>query len=209
MIDDGSTDATIEIMNEIASVNTKVKVYNFKENSGYGAVMRYGLSKCLDDNSTFAVCLHSDGQYPPELIEEFVREMKKKSIDILQGSRHASGTALKGGMPLYKYIAGKTLTFIENSIFNLKMTDYHSGFMFYSKRALQRLDFLNFSSSFDFDLEVIAAANARRLNIAEKPIPTRYAGEKSYLNPFTYGIRILKVLIRYQWGYYTPFKVHN
>jgi hypothetical protein len=151
------------------------------------------------------VCVHADEQYPPEVIGDFVKEMELQNIDILQGSRIASGTALSGGMPLYKFIAGKALTIIENWVLGLRLTDYHSGMLLYSRRALDSIKFDMLSSSFDFDIEVLATAAATSLKVAELPIPTRYASEKSYLNPLTYGLRVLRVLFRYSCGYYKNF----
>src|SRR5262249_16307088 len=152
---------------------------------------------CKSVNPDFCVCLHADGQYPPESIGKFINFMVENSVDILQGSRHKDGTALAGNMPLYKYFFGKWLVRLENTIFDLHMTDYHSGFLFYSRRAVSTIPFQLLSSSFDFDLEVIASARARNLNIRELAIPTHYGNEKSYLNPVSYGLRVLRVLFRY------------
>jgi glycosyltransferase involved in cell wall biosynthesis len=143
-----------------------------------------------------------DGQYPPESVLDFVDAMRSNSIDLMQGSRIASGTALSGGMPLYKYVAGRMLTALENAVFGLRMTDYHSGFLVYSRKSLRELPFQRLSASFDFDLEVIAAARARGFALGERPIPTRYAGETSHLRPVRYGLRVLRVLVRYLAGYY-------
>ena len=107
-------------------------------------------------------------------------------------------------MPVYKYIAGRILTALENTVFGLGLTDYHSGYLCYSRRAMLAVPFDRLSDSFDFDLEVIACARARGMGVAEIPIPTRYAGEKSNLNPITYGLRVLRVLARYLAGGYRP-----
>jgi hypothetical protein len=94
------------------------------------------------------------------------------------------------------------LTIIENKIFKLSLTDYHSGYVCYSKKAIEQLSFLKLSNSFDFDLEIIASARKLGLKIGEIGIPTRYADEISYLNPMIYGLRVLRVLFRYTRGYY-------
>jgi hypothetical protein len=106
-------------------------------------------------------------------------------------------------MPLYKYVAGRLLTAIENRVLGLRLTDYHSGFLVYSRKALETLPFHRLSTGFDFDLEVIASARAAGMKVGEKPIPTRYAGERSYLNPVTYGLRVLWVLVKYKIGRYS------
>lgn len=182
--------------------NKKICSVRFEQNQGYGAVVKKGLTLCKGDGCDIAVCLHGDGQYPPEAIPQFARTICNGSYAILQGSRIASGTALSGGMPLYKYVAGKALTFLENAVFGLRMTDYHSGFLAYSRQALDGIAFERLSTSFDFDLEVIASARARGMRVGELPIPTRYAQETSYLNPISYGLRVLRVLARYVTGYY-------
>jgi glycosyltransferase involved in cell wall biosynthesis len=204
VINDGSSDATARCASDLAKQNPKIESFSFPENRGYGAAVRNGIELCKSIDPDFYVCLHADGQYPPESIGSFINFMAKNSVDILQGSRHRQGTALAGNMPLYKYFFGKCLVSLENLVFGLRMTDYHSGFLFYSRRAVSGLPFQRFSSSFDFDLEVIASARARNLNIQELAIPTHYGKEKSYLNPVTYGLRVLRVLVRYVTGAYRP-----
>jgi glycosyltransferase involved in cell wall biosynthesis len=202
IVNDGSQDVTGRVIFGLAQTFKKVHAVHFEKNRGYGAVAKTALALCKSDGCDIAVCLHADGQYPPESIPEFAGSMQRGGWDILQGSRIASGTALSGGMPLYKYIAGTVLTFFENRVFGLSMTDYHSGYLFFSRRLLETVKFERLSNSFDFDLEMIASARARRLKVAELPIPTRYAGEKSYLNPATYGFRVLGVMAKYLVGYY-------
>jgi hypothetical protein len=128
--------------------------------------------------------------------------MAEHGVDVLQGSRHKHGTAREGGMPFYKWLAGVILTWLENKTFGLRMTDYHSGYMLYSRRAVRSIPFERLSYYFDFDLEVIASARARGLAVDEVGIPTHYGEEKSYLNPIWYGLRCLRVMLRYKLGRY-------
>jgi hypothetical protein len=107
-------------------------------------------------------------------------------------------------MPKYKWLAGVILTWMENKTFGLQMTDYHSGFLLYSRKAAINIPFEELSHYFDFDLEVIAAARARGLKVDELGIPTRYADEESHLNPIWYGLRCLRVMLRYRLGAYRP-----
>ena len=204
IIDDGSTDNTAGCVAGLARGNQKIVLFSLSQNEGYGVAVRKGIELSQSMDADFCVCLHADGQYPPEKLGDFADFMAKHSIDILQGSRHKGGTALMGNMPLYKYVFGKSLVLLENRVFGLRMTDYHSGYLFYSRRALKTIPFERFSSSFDFDLEVIAAARARNLNVNELAIETHYGEEKSYLNPVTYGFRVLRVLVRYVVGAYDP-----
>ncbi len=202
IINDGSTDRTGLVIDEISGRIPRCRAVHQSRNRGYGETVKRGIEFCRRDGCRYAVCLHADGQYPPEVIEKFIMTMEEKGIDLMQGSRIASKTALSGGMPLYKYIAGRILTACENRAFKLSLTDYHSGFLVYSRKTLDSLDFGKLSSSFDFDLEVIASARAAGLTIGELPIPTHYGKEKSYLNPITYGLRVLWVIIGYKLGKY-------
>ncbi len=203
IINDGSVDSTKEIIEALSGDYSKICPIHFERNQGYGTVVKTGLGLCKDDGCDFAVCLHADEQYPPEYIMQMVDVMEKEKVDLMQGSRIGSGTALSGGMPLYKYIAGVCLVKLENLVFRMQLTDYHSGFLIYNRQTLDNLSFDKLSNSFDFDLEAIASARTRNLKIAEYPVPTRYAQEISYLNPVTYGLRVLKVIFKYLCGAYS------
>ncbi|MDB5051524.1 MAG: hypothetical protein JWO30_4595 [Fibrobacteres bacterium] len=202
VIDDGSADDTAKVVERMMAEYPKLKLHRFERNRGYGQAVRKGLGFCRESGSDFCACLHADGQYPPEKLVQFVDHMQRYRVDVLQGSRHLQGTARAGGMPRYKIAAGKTLTWMENLCFGLALTDYHSGFLMYSRRALRSIPFERLSGYFDFDLEVIATARALGLHISELGIPTRYAGEKSHLNPIKYGLRTLRVMARYKMGRY-------
>lgn len=205
VIDDGSSDDTSGVARRLALRFPKVRLVAQPGNRGYGAAVRRGLRLCLEEtDAEYVVCLHADGQYPPEKLPAFVTSMAENGVDVLQGSRHKEGTARAGGMPAYKILAGRVLTWLENRTFGLAMTDYHSGFMLYSRRAVREIPFEALSSYFDFDLEVIASARARGLVVDERGIPTRYGDEESHLNPVWYGLRCLRVMIRYRLGRYAP-----
>ena len=214
VIDDGSRDGTAEAFEcfmssgaENASqsenahnLKSHFEYFKFEQNSGYGAVVKKGLAEGLASGAAFVACLHGDGQYPAEKLGEFFAEMENSNLDLLQGSRHAvAGDAKRGGMPLYKRIGGAFLTALENLSFRVKLTDRHSGFIVYSSRFLKTVDLNRLSASFDIDLELISIADACRFAIAELPIPTRYAGEKSNLNVVTYGMRVLRQVWRRMW----------
>jgi glycosyltransferase involved in cell wall biosynthesis len=202
IINDGSSDGTEGVVEALSRLYEAIHPVQWAANRGYGAAVQQGLSLCRDDGCDYAACVHADGQYPPEAIADFVEAMQSNRIDLMQGSRIASGTALSGGMPLYKYAAGRLLTVLENAAFGLRLTDYHSGFLVYSRKCLEKLPFHRLSAGFDFDLEVIASARTRGLAIGELPIPTRYAGEVSHLKPLNYGCRVLWVMAKYLAGYY-------
>lgn len=220
VIDDGSRDGTAQAFERFVSENARhsenvcnlenvrnsenardlkshFEYLKFEQNSGYGAVVKKGIAEGLASGAAFIACLHGDGQYPAEKLGEFFAEMENNNLDLLQGSRHAiAGEAKRGGMPLHKRIGGAFLTALENIAFRVKLTDRHSGFIVYSSRFLKTVDLNRLSPSFDIDLELISIADARHFAIAELPIPTRYAGEKSNLNVVTYGLRVLRQIWR-------------
>ena len=208
VIDDGSRDGTAVAFERFMSnvtenagcleengpdFKSRFEYLTFEQNKGYGAVVKKGIAEGLKSGAAFIACLHGDGQYPAEKLGEFFAEMENRNLDLLQGSRHAvAGEAKRGGMPFYKRLGGAFLTAVENMAFRVKLTDRHSGFIAYSSRFLKTVNLDCLSSSFDIDLELISIADARHFAIAELPIPTRYAGEKSNLNVVTYGLRVLR-----------------
>ena len=197
VIDDGSRDGTAKAFENACGLSPHFEYLKFEQNSGYGAVVKKGLAEGIASGAAFIACLHGDGQYPAEKLGEFFAEMENRNLDLLQGSRHAiAGEAKRGGMPFYKRIGGAFLTALENIAFRVKLTDRHSGFIVYSSRFLKTVDLNRLSPSFDIDLELISIADARHFAIAELPIPTRYAGEKSNLNVVTYGFRVLRQVVR-------------
>lgn len=203
VISKASSDNTIEVAEALRAQYPKVRAIGGDTNLGYGDSVRTGLEACLaNKEAEYVVCLHGDGQYPPESMPSMLQYMQENKTDILQGSRHKTNTARAGGMPMYKVIGGKILTAMENFVFGLNMTDYHSGYMMYSRHALEMLPIENLSYYFDFDLEAIAAAKAIGLDIDEVAIPTHYGDEESYLNPFLYGTFCLKVMGQFILGKY-------
>ena len=141
---------------------------------------------------------HAPAGNPPENAAGNQPEASNQpELALVQGSRHAiAGGAKAGNMPLHKRIGGAFLTALENIAFRQKLTDRHSGFIVYNAEFLKTLDLAKLSPSFDIDLEIISIADARGWRLAELPIPTRYAGEKSNLNVVTYGLRVLRQILR-------------
>jgi glycosyltransferase involved in cell wall biosynthesis len=201
-INDGSTDQTGEILGRIADREPKLQVIQRTANFGYGAAVCRLLQEGVRGEADVAIVLHSDGQYPPEKIPEILSIFDRDEADLVQGSRMLDGGALEGGMPLYKYVANRALTAIENAAFGLNLAEYHSGYLSYSRRFLESVPFDRLSQSFDYDLEMMVLALVCGLRIKEIPIPTRYADEKSHLNPIPYGLRCLRVVYRYRTGHY-------
>jgi len=201
VVNDGSTDDTREVLAQVGPLPWPLQLVDRANNGGYGAAMKDGLAAALQHGATRVACVHADGQYSPEALPGLLQQLRAERLDLLQGSRIASGTAKSGGMPLYKRAGNAVLNVLENLTLGLGLSDYHSGYLVYGARALS-LPFANFSNSFDFDLEVLACARARGLAVAEAPIPTHYGDEVSHLNPISYGLRVLKVLWNFKRGHY-------
>jgi glycosyltransferase involved in cell wall biosynthesis len=201
VVDDGSTDDTASQVRAARFERAPLSLLQRPRNGGYGAAMKDGLDAARAEAPDVVACVHADGQYSPEELPALCRALVQRRLDVLQGSRIASGTALSGGMPLYKYVAGALLNRIENHTLKLAMTDYHSGYLIYGPSALG-LPYRRLSDSFDFDLEVIASARARGLSVGEEPVATHYGDEVSHLNPLTYGLRVLRVMWNYRRGRY-------
>jgi glycosyltransferase involved in cell wall biosynthesis len=202
VVNDGSTDNTREVVASRGRATPwPIELIERPQNGGYGAAMKSGLAAARRLSPEVVACVHADGQYRPEVLPRLVQQLRTRRLDLLQGSRIASGTAKTGGMPLYKRLGNSALNVLENRTLGLGLTDYHSGYLIYGARALA-LPFDALSDSFDFDLEVLACARARRLSVAEAPIPTHYGDETSHLNPLTYGLRVLRVLWNFRRGNY-------
>jgi glycosyltransferase involved in cell wall biosynthesis len=203
VVDDGSRDATARLVRARQATAFRLRLIERTQNGGYGAAMKDGLALARESEPDVVACIHADGQYAPEVLPDMIEQLSERRLDLVQGSRIAGGTALRGGMPLYKYVGNALLNRIENHTLELALTDYHSGYLVYGRGALG-LPFSSFSDSFDFDLEVIAAARAHGLSVGETPIPTHYGDEVSHLNPLTYGLRVLRVMWNYRRGHYAP-----
>ncbi|MGC9971580.1 MAG: glycosyltransferase family 2 protein [Bryobacteraceae bacterium] len=201
-VDDGSKDDTAAALARLQAEFPNLVVLTHETNRGYGEAEKTLLRYALREGADAGVLLHSDGQYSPEKIPELLDPLDRDAADLVQGSRMLGGGALRGGMPLYKFIANRALTAIENWAFGLRLAEYHSGYMLYSRKTLETIPFEKLSGSFDFDLEMIVLARVKGLRIAEVAIPTIYAGEKSHLRPIQYGLDVLKVVRDYKRGKY-------
>jgi len=202
IVNDGSRDGTGDVAMDLARVHPVIEVRHHETNLGYGPTVRDGLEEARRSSCDVAVVLHADGQYPSERVLEFARACGDRKLALLQGSRHRDGGARRGGMPLYKIFAGRLLVALENRVFGLSLSDYHSGYLVHHRIALERIPYAALGTSFDFDLQVIACAASLGLPIGEEAIATRYADEVSHLRPVSYGLRVLRVLRQYRQGHF-------
>lgn len=201
-VDDGSSDDTARVLERLRSELPPLVILRHPKNRGYGGAVKTLLAHALETGVDIAAIVHADGQYAPEKLPELSAPLRRGEADLVQGSRMLGGGALAGGMPFYKYAANRLLTAVENRAFGMRLAEFHSGYMLYSRRALETIPFARLSDSFDFDLEMLVCARILGLRIAEVAIPTRYADEVSHLKPVSYGLDVLAVVRRYRRGYY-------
>lgn len=192
VVDDGSTDKTFQVAERLG-----LKIIKHSKNRGYGGAQKTGFSEGLKDGADFVILLHSDGQYSPEYLPRIIQPLLDSKYDAVFGSRMLGGDVLKGGMPINRYVGNKFLTFIENIVFGMHISEFHSGYRAYSRKVLENVNFRNNSDSFIFDSEILVQIKERKMKIGEVPIQTFYGSEISYLKPLKYGFEILGVMHRY------------
>lgn len=198
IIDDQSVDRTFEIACQCKHRHPHLNLtvlYN-PDNQGYGGNQKIGYQYALDNGFDVVALLHGDGQYAPELLEELIRPVLEGRADAVFGSRMARGrSALAGGMPLYKFIGNKILTFLQNRLLKMQLTEFHSGYRVYSVAALRGLPFQYNTNDFHFDTEIIIQLQFKGCRILEIPIPTFYGDEVCHVNGLAYAWNVLKVTL--------------
>ncbi|WP_310380918.1 glycosyltransferase family 2 protein [Flavobacterium sp.] len=194
--DDFSNDSTIKIAQEIGIRH----IISHDKNRGYGANQKSCYSKALSLNAAIIVMLHPDYQYTPKLIPAMCTLVANDLYDVVLGSRILSKGALKGGMPVYKYIANRVLTCIQNILMNQKLSEYHTGYRCFDAKILQKINFENNSDDFVFDNEILAQCCFLNARIGEISCPANYFDESSSINlkrSLIYGFGVLRVSFSY------------
>lgn len=192
LTDDASTDNTVRAAEEL---NIDI-IIQHEFNKGYGANQKSCYRKALDIESDIIVMLHPDYQYSPKLIPAMVAMITSGHYDVVLASRILSGGALKGGMPLYKYVANRLLTFTQNIFMGLKLSEYHTGYRAYRSDVLQSIDFESNSDDFIFDNQLLAQIASKKFAIGEVTCPTKYFKEASSINlrrSVIYGLGCLRI----------------
>jgi len=198
--DDSSTDLTFQKTKEYIEAsksNFKYKILSNPKNLGYGGNQKIGFLYAINNNYDYVALVHGDGQYAPEYLDVLVEPLANQNIDAVFGSRMINkGGAIKGGMPLYKYVGNKILTYFQNKIFNKNFTEFHSGYRIYKVSSLKKIPFELNEDDHSFDNEIIIQFLIADLNIVELPIPTYYGEEISYVNGMKYAYQVFKANIK-------------
>ncbi len=202
LTDDSSRDDTIEVAQALGIQHIMVH----EKNKGYGGNQKTCYRKALELGGDIVIMLHPDYQYTPKLIYSMAYLIANDVYPVVFGSRILGRGALKGGMPLVKYIANRILTLFQNILLRQKLSEYHTGYRAFSKEVLQSLDFMHCSDDFVFDNQMAAQIFYKGFEIAEITCPTKYFEEASSINFYrsaVYGLGVLKVSIQYRlskWG---------
>jgi glycosyltransferase involved in cell wall biosynthesis len=196
LVDDKSADDTVR---EAQRLSIPYLVHD--RNRGYGGNQKTCYTEALRRGADIVVMLHPDYQYSPKLLGAMAWLVASDHFDIVLGSRILGTGALSGGMPLYKYVANRFLTAVENILLGVKLSEYHTGYRAFSSRVLETLPLAKASDDFVFDNQVLAQAVAFGFRIGEISCPTKYFPEASSINfrrSVVYGIGVLRTAIRFR-----------
>jgi len=176
----------------------KLTVHRNKQNQGYGGNQKVGYKYAIDRGFDIVALVHGDGQYAPEELANLLKPIEDGEAQMVFGSRMSNrGHALKGGMPLYKFVGNRILTTVQNRLSGLKLSEYHSGYRLYSTHALKKIPFESFTNSWHFDTQIILALAERGMKIAERPIPTYYGDEICHVNGMAYAAHCMMTTYRF------------
>ncbi len=196
LVDDCSKDGTVPLAKELG-----LKVIAHENNKGYGGNQKTCYRAALDAGADVVVMLHPDYQYSPALVPYLSGLIKEDICDIMLANRiRTRREAIDGGMPLYKYVFNRMLTFIENVFLGLNLGEYHTGYRAYSRKALEIMPWEKNSDDFVFDQHLLIQAAALGLRVGEIPVPAKYFEEASSINFFRstkYGLETLLCVAQY------------
>jgi len=194
LCDDASKDDTVETAQKLG-IN---HVIEHQQNKGYGGNQKSLYNKALEIGGDIVIMLHPDYQYTPKLIPSMVNIIGEDLYPVVLGSRILGKGALKGGMPLYKYIANRFLTLTQNLLINYKLSEYHTGYRAFSREVLETINFNENSDDFVFDNEMLSQIVYAGFDIGEVTCPTKYFEEASSINfqrSAKYGLGVLRVSV--------------
>ena len=208
LVDDGSSDETAQIARDMG-----LELFVHNRNYGYGANQKTCYREALKAGADIVVMVHPDYQYDPTLLPEIVRPIQEGRADAVLGSRLLGTNPMKQGMPWWKYVSNRFLTWAENVTFGLNLSEYHTGYRAFRREVLESVNLETNSDKFIFDQEIMAQMVALGMRITEVPVPTRYfaqASSASFFQSTIYGFSILVLLAKYLmyrwgWGYHRQF----
>jgi glycosyltransferase involved in cell wall biosynthesis len=196
LVDDGSYDLTVWVARKLGLTTVR-----HPHNAGYGANQKTCYTEALNHEAEIIIMLHPDGQYDPAIIPDMIKVILRDEGEVVLGSRLLMpGGALAGGMPLYKYVANRFLSTLENVILGQHLSEYHTGYRAYHRRVLETIPYLRNSNDFVFDQEFLFQAAAFGFRIVEVPVTTKYFAEASsinFANSVKYGLSTLGLSARY------------
>jgi glycosyltransferase involved in cell wall biosynthesis len=196
LVDDCSSDETVALAQRLG-----IRVFVHQNNLGYGANQKTCYREALRLGADIIVMVHPDYQYDPRLITALAAMVASGLYDVVLGSRILGGGALRGGMPLYKYVSNRLLTLFQNVLLCAHLSEYHTGYRAYSRRVLETLPLLGNSDDFVFDNQVLTQAIAFDIRIGEISCPARYFPEASSINfrrSVVYGLGVLSTSVLYR-----------
>lgn len=197
LVDDRSRDETIRVARELGIRH----IVEHQENRGYGGNQKTCYQKALELGGDIVIMLHPDYQYTPLLIPSMAHLLASGLYEVVLGSRILGKGALKGGMPVYKYIANRFLTLFQNIMMNAKLSEYHTGYRAFTRKVLESVNFEANSDNFIFDNQMLAQIWYQGYEIAEITCPTKYFEEASSINIHNstiYGLGVLKTSVIYR-----------
>ena len=197
LVDDASKDETVNKAKELGIKH----IIRHENNKGYGGNQKSCYKKALELGADIVIMLHPDYQYTPQLVHAMTSIIGNNVYPVVFGSRILGNGALKGGMPLYKYIANRFLTFTQNILFNKKLSEYHTGYRAFSKGVLESLKLEACDDDFIFDNEMVSQIFYKGFEIGEVTCPTKYFDDASSINfrrSMKYGLGCLKVSLVYR-----------
>ncbi len=183
LVDDGSKDNTVLLGRKLIAEHKKLIVHARPKNGGYGANQKTCYQLALDRGAEIVIMVHPDYQYDPRLVTYFVDFIRQGYFDVMLGSRiRTRKEALKGGMPLYKYIANRVLTLWQNIASGQNLSEWHTGMRAYHRKVLEAIDFHKHSDDFVFDTQMLFKIVEHEFLIGDIPVPVRYFKEASSIN---------------------------
>ena len=197
LVDDASDDETAAIAMSLPGT----RVFVHKKNLGYGANQKSCYKLAIEEGGEIIIMIHPDYQYTPKLIPAMASMIESGLYHCVLGSRILGGYALKGGMPVWKYIANRFLTFVENMLIGAKLSEYHTGYRAFSRELLEQLPLDGNSNDFVFDNQMLAQIVWLDYTIAEVSCPTKYFAEASSINLFRsikYGFGCLHTALTFR-----------